>query len=398
MASGDWNHHEQVMLSQQFRNPMRVRADVEAFNRTQMGQHVTNVMFDMRRSKLRVAGTIPVTIDGAVYHIPIAFYLDARHPYAPPEMCVEPAPGMILNPAQTHVRYDGRVHHDCLTLWDGQQSTLETVCISMAGSFGVISPVNTAPAPAPAPGAAYPPPGFGYPNHGRGGGAGADPTLSTHRPPASVAGPPLAGQALPYGGGGGGAGGGGDAAVSRTKSRDDPRIQEVLRLSKQSAVHDNVARKIKSKLNARHARSSHVIAATAQRNTDLNRRADELRRLQQRGQSELAEVKRAVAWYTAEQPQIDMRIKDFEKHAADAGNPETAVVATHPLYGQYIRLHRDYNAIEETLLALKQVHDASVTFSGETLKALLYKISQLSREQFKVYFLMQRVKKAAMIA
>lgn len=174
---------------------------------------------------------------------------------------------------------------------------------------------------------------------------------------------------------------------------EDPKIQEAIRAS----IHEPVVRKVEAKLKPRHRRAKEAIEAAGERRTELTRRAAQLDELMKRGQADLDQVRRANQWYAAELPQVEMQVREFEEHAADLDSPDKVVVATAPLYDQYARLHANYSAIEDTLLLLKQQHESTTPLDDESLKAILTQISVLSRTQFKSLFLLQRVKKAAMI-
>jgi hypothetical protein len=294
---------------------------------------------------------------------------------------VEPAPGMMLNVvAGSSVRHDGLVTHDFFDRWNSS-SSLQSCCETLAYAFGQVSPVVAAPAgyvPPPRPQQQQQQQQQQQPHRSpqTGGGGAAATSSSSWAPPAYPRDE-------------------GNKPV-RTPSVDDPRIQEAMRASEQSAVLDNVSRKIRAKLGPRHRRATEVITKATARQSELARRTTELDGLRKRGETDTEQVRRAVQWYGAELPLLDLQVQEFEQHASDLESHERTVVATAPLYDQYISLLTKYNSIEDTLLTLKSVHNAA-NFTDESLKAVLNQIRDQSRKQFKALFMLQKVRTAAMI-
>lgn len=122
------------------------------------------------------------------------------------------------------------------------------------------------------------------------------------------------------------------------KSAEDPRLLAALKASEKSEKVDTVTRKIRSKIERRHERATEVITKADSRRTELARRSAELTQIMQRGQADVAEMRRAVAWYEAELPLLDLQVRELEGHAADLESHAKTILPTAPLYGQYLEL------------------------------------------------------------
>lgn len=92
--------------------------------------------------KMRVTlrGTVPVTIRGNVYHIPIAVHLDHGHPRIAPTCYVEPTPTMEIS-SHPNVERSGFIKHDCIWRWNESHSSLSNLVSQLCFAFSQRTPV-----------------------------------------------------------------------------------------------------------------------------------------------------------------------------------------------------------------------------------------------------------------
>lgn len=362
-------------------NHARVKADVNAFINSQVGRNMRSVDFssDRGRPLLHIFGTIPIVHHGVVYNIPMALYITEQHPYSQPEIFVTPTPAMRLNDGGPMVGLDGRVRHDDLTRWNGQAMSLHGVFTKLAVAFGSHPPVSAAEPPRQP---VIPPPE--YPHQ-------AASTLQS-KPPARY-GQDDASQdeqlqralrlSMEDAGGGG--------QPNRTRSVDDPEILRVLRMSKVAEVN----RKILQKLAGRHSRSVVVITDAAKRKDDLQGHSRQLDNLQRALIDDKGAVDRACLWFDHELPQVELQLREFEGYSRDMMSHEKTVIPTAPLYGQYIKLRAQSEAIEDTLRSLRASFPPRKCQREEDFKVvmslIMLHINDLCRDQFRVKFLLKQI-------
>eukprot|EP00038_Savillea_parva_P024202 m.43345 g.43345 ORF g.43345 m.43345 type:complete len:418 (+) comp6393_c0_seq1:74-1327(+) len=416
MAGINWQYIDDVLRAKGFADRQRAISDIRNLQSSAIGRHLTHVDFDGAESgfsgplKLKVKGTIPVNIGGTTYHIPIAFYLDSNYPYTAPKVYVEPTSGMMINAQGQGVRSDGLVSLWCFDHWNAG-SSLPSCCDAMAQAFSQVTPVVAIP-----PGTQPPPPIRRQET--------SQPSQYSQHNTASLSRGASTADTWGGGGGSGGAaasggwqsGGSAGAAggwvppaypgtagnstkddVQRTPSAEDPRILEAMRASERSAALDDVTRLLKQKLGPRHACSSTAIEKAAARRAELRHRGNQVNALRSKAAADVDMAQRACQWYGAELPLLDIKIKEFEAHVSALDAHEHTIVPTYPLYGQYMRLTSKYQALEDTILAIKQSHQDSGSLTDESLNTILSEIGRLARDQFRTLDLLQRVKETARI-
>ena len=120
-----------------------------------------------RATVLYLIGTIPVTIQGTVYNIPISVCIPSTYPYTKPEASVKPTDNMSIAPSHPNVDSYGRIILNYLSTWN-PSSNLVGAIDSMVSAFSLCSPLYAKPKTAA-------PPPSGYPSQGGYGGYGGYP-------------------------------------------------------------------------------------------------------------------------------------------------------------------------------------------------------------------------------
>lgn len=194
---------KQELSSCNYGNKRRVEDDVNDALRkyTQLRTSKAQELGTNKRATvLYLIGTIPVTIQGTVYNIPISICIPSTYPYCKPEASVKPTDNMSIAPSHPNVDSYGRIILNYLSTWN-PSSNLVGAIDSMVSAFSLCSPLYAKPkTPAPPPSGyppqpaysgygAYPPqqppaaaaPG-GYPPQGPYGGYGAYPPQQPQQP------------------------------------------------------------------------------------------------------------------------------------------------------------------------------------------------------------------------
>ena len=115
-----------------------------------------------RTTVLYLIGTIPVTIQGSVYNIPISICVPSTYPYTKPDASVKPTDNMSIAPSHPNVDSYGRIILNYLSTWNPSSSLVGAID-AMVSAFSLCSPLYAKPkTPAPQaqqpPPSAYPPP------------------------------------------------------------------------------------------------------------------------------------------------------------------------------------------------------------------------------------------------
>jgi len=129
-----------------------------------------------------VMGTIPVSIRGTRYNIPVRIWIPVEYPYRPPMAYVTPAAGMSITPNHPHVNASGVVFLPYMQTWNPATHSLLALVQAMVQVFGQKTPLYSAPA------GQSPPPS--YPGYGQPAAGGYPPraTSGTFPPPQSSSG------------------------------------------------------------------------------------------------------------------------------------------------------------------------------------------------------------------
>eukprot|EP01086_Lenisia_limosa_P007818 TRINITY_DN28143_c0_g1_i1.p1 TRINITY_DN28143_c0_g1~~TRINITY_DN28143_c0_g1_i1.p1 ORF type:complete len:354 (-),score=86.71 TRINITY_DN28143_c0_g1_i1:57-1118(-) len=97
------------------------------------------------RTLTHLVGTIPITIRGNVYHIPVKIVLLEEYPLKAPRAWVTPTVGMAIRPQHQHVDMNGIVYLPYLNQWNNRYR-LVVLCENMSTAFSALSPVYAKPA------------------------------------------------------------------------------------------------------------------------------------------------------------------------------------------------------------------------------------------------------------
>uniref|UniRef100_A0A0N4ZS64 UEV domain-containing protein n=1 Tax=Parastrongyloides trichosuri TaxID=131310 RepID=A0A0N4ZS64_PARTI len=91
---------------------------------------------------VQLIGTIPVNIKGYTYNIPIAIYVDKKHPYVAPFCYVKPTENMSIKES-LNVDITGRIYLQYLNEWKYPSHTLLNLIRTMCSKFEETCPVYT---------------------------------------------------------------------------------------------------------------------------------------------------------------------------------------------------------------------------------------------------------------
>eukprot|EP00041_Stephanoeca_diplocostata_P005871 m.69766 g.69766 ORF g.69766 m.69766 type:complete len:426 (-) comp16047_c0_seq1:95-1372(-) len=363
--------------------------------------------------KMRVTlrGTVPVTIRGNVYHIPIAVHLDHGHPRIAPMCYVEPTPTMEIS-SHPNVEQSGFIKHECIWRWNESHSSLTNLVSQLCFAFSQRTPVVSRPVQSQT--AQYPQssqnpmtgsPALGmqpqYPvqphqQHAQpqyptsSGLQNAQPSPSRPPPPASYERHASSARTGPTGDRGGECGSS-DCPPQYTPPDDEPKRidSDILRMSCLSAATERVQRR----LGDLHKRSSGRITESQTRRDGLMRGAAQIQDVKVRISGETTRASDALTWYTNANQRLDGSVRALEEQATGLDSDGT-VVPSRVLYGQLMELDAEDNALSDVVYQLqKAVSDPSLNLTNQkSLNHILFtSVNRVCQDHFRVIHLRRKV-------
>jgi hypothetical protein len=129
-----------------YENKQRLRSDIADLFKRFFGlqpQYQTFSTYGRSTTLFFLSGTVPCTIQGTTYNIPVTIYFDPPYPRQAPRCFVTPAEGMAINQSHENVNAsaNGVITLPCLSNWSQYNSTLTNVVETMAYVFSQKSPV-----------------------------------------------------------------------------------------------------------------------------------------------------------------------------------------------------------------------------------------------------------------
>lgn len=386
---------------------------------------------DGRESELlALDGTLPVTIGGVVYNIPVCVWLQENHPYMPPLVYVKPTSNMAIRASQ-HVDTNGRVYHPYLHEWTYPKSDLAALLQILRCVFAEKSPVYAKPTQ-PQPPASYRPPQPGYPPQY--GGYSLNPPATTPYP---VGGPAIMPMPVPGTSPGGSSGsrppyppyptppsaGSGRSQANPPYPVSQPSYPVSTQASfrgppsYQPATHPNVVTtdapttsssnandekaveaSLRSAVEDKIRRSTRALFEQAQMELEqLNRTQLELKQgseklqdILQKLEKEQADVDNDIKLLAQKNEEITGVVSQLESNSAKL-DIDDAVITTAPLYTQILNLFAEENAVEDTIYYLSE----SLRKEAIDLDVFLKHVRALSRKQFMLRALLYKARKTA---
>ncbi|XP_054274933.1 tumor susceptibility gene 101 protein-like isoform X1 [Macrosteles quadrilineatus] len=347
------------------------------------------------RSKQLVClnGTIPVTIVGNTYNIPVCIWLMDTHPNHAPVCFVKPTPDMQIK-VSMFVDHNGKIYLPYLHDWTPNQSDLLGLIQVMICTFGEQPPVYAKPktdTPAatpyptqpymPMPGASggnppYPP----YPLT-----QGYQPAQNTPYPPYPVYPPtsmyPPAPGSYPR------------PAYPPQPTPTPPTSaggtgtinEEHIRISLLSAVEE----KLRRRLDEQYAQSRAELDILQQSSAELAQGKQRLDKIIERLDNEKNELERNISLLKEKEVELDKalsRLSDEEPIDVDE-----AVTTTAPLYKQILNAFAEEAATEDAIYYMGEALRRGVI----DLDVFLKQVRTLSRKQFMLRALMHKCRQRA---
>jgi len=94
---------------------------------------------------LLLDGTVPMSFQGAIYHIPINIWIGISYPLRPPLCYVVPTSDMVVKSKHRHVDPAGLCYHPYLSQWKPESSNLVGLVYALSTTFGEDPPVFAKP-------------------------------------------------------------------------------------------------------------------------------------------------------------------------------------------------------------------------------------------------------------